>query len=59
MHMDGALHVFSKIFKKVDQNWKVFIKDLKAAAQPDDQSQIFFKDFLKILEKYGMKLDKE
>lgn len=59
MHQDNAINIFTKIFKKVDINWKIFIKDLKLVATPDDQSQIFFQDFLKILDKYGISLSRD
>ena len=54
MHQDEAILIFNKIFKKVDSQWKEFIAELKQAAEADDQSQIWTKDFFAILLKYGV-----
>ena len=32
MHQDQAIQIFSKLFRKIAHNWKVFIADVKNAA---------------------------
>lgn len=59
MHQDLAILIFAKIFKKIDQQWKFFIQDCKNKAKKDDQSQIFMRDFEKILQKYDYSLAKD
>ena len=38
MHQDESIQLFSKIFRQVGKNWMLFIKELKAHAEPEDQS---------------------
>jgi len=59
MHADESVQVFAKIFVQVGAKWKSFIKALKNAANPDNQSLIFFTNFLKVARKFGASLNKE
>ena len=56
MHQDQAIKIFSKIFKRIGSKWDDFIADVKKAADPEDESQIKFSDFLNICGLYNAKL---
>ena len=58
MHQDVAVNIFTKIFKKIDKQWKQLILDLKSAAMIEDESQIFMKDFIQVLDSYQVSLSK-
>ena len=58
MHQDEAIKIYTKIFTKLGKKWKEFIADIKTAAGSDDESQIVFETFIKILDKYGYKISK-
>lgn len=45
--------------KKINTKWSNFIEDLKNVSNPDDQSQIKEDEFLKILRKYNIRINKE
>ena len=45
--------------KKINTKWSSFIEDLKNTSNPDDQSQIKEDEFLKILRKYNIRINKE
>ena len=59
MHADESVQVFAKIFVQVGSKWKSFIKALKAAANRDNQSLIFFTNFLMVCRKFGASLTKD
>ena len=59
MHQDEAIKIYTKIFTKLGKKWKEFIADIKTAAGSDDESQIVFETFIKILDKYGYKISKK
>ena len=48
--------MFTDIFHKISKRWKEFIKELLKYADREDKSQIFFKDFLKVLANFKIKL---
>ena len=53
MHQDEAIQIYSKIFKQLGIKWVKLIKSIKDNADADDESQIDFKKFCKILDKSG------
>lgn len=52
MHQDNSLKVFTKLLKNIGNKWADFINELKANSDEDDQSQIYYEDFVRILIKY-------
>lgn len=54
-----AIKVFTKIFQQVGQKWKELIADIKSTADKEDESQIGFNAFNKLLDKYGAKISKK
>jgi heme oxygenase len=56
MHVDESVRLFAKIFNQIGKHWKAFINSLKRKANPNDESQILFSDFIVTLRKYGAKL---
>jgi Ca2+-binding EF-hand superfamily protein len=53
MHQDNSLKLFTKVYKVIGKRWEEFIDELKSNSDIDDQSQLFYVDFVKILRKYG------
>ena len=56
MHQDESIQIFTKIYSQIATKWNSFIKDLKNKADKDDESQIYFVDFLYLIRKYGARL---
>ena len=56
MHVDESVRLFGKIFNQIGKHWNAFINSLKRKANPNDESQILFSDFIITLRKYGAKL---
>ena len=50
---------FTKIFNKVGKLWRKFISEIKQAADPDDESQIYMNKLTAILAKYRLKLSSD
>jgi len=53
MHQDEAIQIYTKIFKQLGIKWMKFIQSIKDNADVDDESQIDFQKFCKILDKSG------
>lgn len=59
MHADEAIQIFSKMYNQLGPKWAKLIDALKAAADPENQSQIYVEDFLSICKKFGVKLKED
>jgi len=46
MHSDESIMLFAKLYKQISSKWPKFIESLKRKANQDDQSQIYFSDFI-------------
>ena len=55
MQADISIGLFGNIFEAIGEKWTTFIKKLKKIANPEDQSQLFMRDFKKIVREYGGK----
>ena len=58
MQADISIGLFGNIFEAIGEKqflekWTAFIKKLKKIANPEDQSQLFMRDFKKIVREYG------
>lgn len=53
MQSDISIGLFSSIFERVGEKWPAFVKKLKKVANPEDQSQLFVRDFKKVVRDYG------
>ena len=52
MHSDEATQLFSKMFSQVGSRWTLFINHIKKIADKDDESQVFYEDFVNVLRKF-------
>ena len=44
------------MFKQIGHKWSQFIRHVKEAADADDESQVSFNEFAKLVKKYGGRL---
>ena len=58
-HASHCVDIFTQIFKKIKSKWMDFIVYLKKKANPDDESQIHFYDFMHAVRKFGAYVSKE
>ena len=58
MHQDESIQIYTKMFRQLGKNWAPFMEALKEAADKDDQSQLFFTDFEKIIKKFKIQISK-
>jgi len=56
MHSDLSVQLFAKLFKQIGQKWPQFIRHVKEAADGDDESQVSFDEFAKLVKAYGGRL---
>ena len=56
MHSDESIKLFGKIYGQINPKWSQFIKALKLLADPENQSQIYFDDFVNTIKKFKGRL---
>jgi len=56
MHQDETIQIFSKIYRQIGPKWDKFIQNLKQVSDQDDESQLYYSDFVRVLAKYGVKM---
>lgn len=59
MHQEEGIQIYTKIFKQLGIKWMSLIQTVKENADQDDESQIDFKKFCKIIDKSGVNLSKD
>lgn len=59
MHSDESIKLFGKIYSRINPRWPQFIRSLKLFADPDNESQIYFDDFVSVMKKFRGDLSKK